>query len=76
MLKLKKVELDEIELYYNILKEENPEKINLLTYQEIADVISENFEVYCSGKDIFILHEPTFDDLVDDITIHYNLITR
>lgn len=70
---LKEVELDEIELYYNILKNENALLINNSTSEEIANIIQANFKVKCSGRDVFLLHEPTLDDMILDSKIHYGL---
>lgn len=58
--------LDELELYLNILKANDPEEINNMTSKEIAEKIEKQFDVECSEQDIFTIHEPTImEDILD-----------
>ena len=74
--RLKKIELDEVELYYNILNSKDPDLINKSTSEEIASIISANFNVDCNGRDVFLIHEPTLEDIIIDSEIHYGLLNN
>lgn len=71
MVELKKVELDEIELYLEILKKDHPDEINNATYSEIANLIEKNFGVVCLWTDISLLHEPTIEQDVIALEVYY-----
>lgn len=68
---LKKVEIDEIELYLELLKSDDPMTINSSTYSTIAEIIQSNFGVECSEHDIFLIHEPTIEELEEDLRSYY-----
>lgn len=71
-MKLKKVPIDEIELYLELLKSNNPEEINRSSYRVIAEMIECNFGVECSEHDIFLLHEPTIEEMEEDLRSYYD----
>ena len=71
---LKKVKLDEIEMCLELLKQDHPKTIHNATYLEIATLIQNNFGVSCSEEQVFLLHEPTIDQDMEDTQIHYNLL--
>lgn len=73
MSSLKKVELDEIELYLRVL-EDKPEKIKNKTCLEIANIIQKEFGVYCNEKQIFLLYEPTVEDNILDSEIYFKQV--
>lgn len=71
--KLVKVEIDEIELYLNLLKQEI--KLDQYTSSEIAEMIRINFNIECTEQDIFLLHEPTIiDPVYETICIYKDFI--
>ena len=71
---LEKVQIDEIELYLNILKSEDFNYVNNCKYSEIAEIIRKRFNVYCTERDIFLIHEPTLQENIIDIQEHYKLL--
>jgi len=74
MVELKHVELDELELYLELLKNDNPADINKATYKEIANLIQNNFGVACTEQDMFLLHEPTIEQDRLSLEIHYRVL--
>ena len=74
MLELKKVKLDEIELYLELMRNNHSEDIRYATYKEIADLIQINFGIVCREEDISLLHEPTIDQDQLDLEIHMNTL--
>lgn len=70
---LKKVPLDEIELNLNLLKLHKPELVsNDKTYKEISESIKEEFGIECDEFDINLLHEPTIEEMEEDLRFHFN----
>jgi len=72
--KLKKVELDEIELYLNMLENDYKEKLNTKTYLEIARLIEKEFGVECDEQTVNLLYDPTLEQLLEDNEIFYKEI--
>lgn len=71
-----KIPIDELELYLNILKSEDFEYINNCKYSEIADIIRKRFNVKCSERDVFLIHEPTLQEEIIDVQEHYKLLSN
>ena len=72
---LKKVLIDELELAYQMLEHDiGKDKVNDLTSEEISNLIRDNYDIDCTGRDIFLLHEPTINDLILDSEIHYGIL--
>lgn len=71
---LKKVELDELELYLNLLKANDSNLINNMSSVEIAKLIETQFKIKCSDKDIFLIHEPTLAEDTLDILLHHKIL--
>lgn len=67
---LRKAPLDEIELFISILKSEN-DKFDEKTNSEIASIIQSRFGVLCTEREVFLLHEPTIDNLIYDSEYFY-----
>lgn len=75
-MKLKKVEIDEIELYLELLKSDDPKTINSSTYKAIADMIQDKFLIECTEEDIRLLHEPTIEEMEEDLRTYYSNTLR
>lgn len=71
---LKRVQIDELELYLEILKADHPESIHNATFKQIANLIQNNFGVVCTEQDMFLLHEPTIDEDRISIEIYYKAL--
>ncbi len=71
-MELKKVKLDEIELYLNEL--DNDRDLRNMTYLEIATLIQLNFGVYCSEQQVNLLYDPKLEDIIDDMEAHYRVL--
>jgi hypothetical protein len=62
MSELKKVQIDEIELYLRYYEQLFPDKIKDLSYEEVSKLISEDFNIECSREDIYLLYEPSIQE--------------
>lgn len=71
---MSKIPLDELELYIQILKHEAFELVNNSSCAEIAKLIENRFDVKCSERDIFLLHEPTLEESILDIQLQYEIM--
>jgi hypothetical protein len=71
-MKLKKVELDELELYLELLKSDRD--VNLLKCSEISEIIRNTYGVHCTEQDIYLLHEPTICEDIYDVECFYRNI--
>jgi hypothetical protein len=71
---LKRVKLDEIELFLELLKNDLGDQINAMTSKDIAALIQTNFDVVCTEQDIFLLHEPTIEQDCLAMEIYYKSI--
>lgn len=71
---LRKVELDEIELCLNLLKLHKPNLINNQTYRQIAENISNEYNIVCKESEIRLLHEPTIEEMSLDLEIYFQAL--
>jgi hypothetical protein len=71
---IKATMLDEVELYLNLAKANHPELIENKTYKQISDGLNKRFEITSTEDDIFLLHEPSVDELEEDLRIHFESI--
>ena len=63
--------LDEVELALNLLKQTHPELIENKTYYQISKSLNSMYKISCSEDDIFLLYEPTIDNIEEDLRIHF-----
>ena len=68
------VELDELELYLNMLIEKDSKLLITKTYLEIAILIENEFNVKCTEHDINLLYDPTIDEIIEDNEILYKQV--
>ena len=52
--------------YYKI----TPESKNL-DYEALAPLLNEAFNIYCTGRDLWLLDEPTVEDDIIDLELQY-----
>jgi hypothetical protein len=71
VIQLKKVKIDEIEMYLNLSIAQFPEVIKNLNYKEIAKYIENNYNVECSEDKVFLLYEPTIEQDIFDMESYY-----
>lgn len=71
---MSKIPLDELELYLQVLKNESPDLVNISSTTEIAVLINNRFNVNCSERDIFLLHEPTLEEEILDIKLQHKIM--
>lgn len=57
----REVELDELEAYLNLYKALY--FVDDLTCDQIANTLSNRYQIKCSGEEIFLLHEPDVYDV-------------
>jgi len=67
--KLDEVELDVIEMYLNMLK--NDTDLSNLTCNNIASLLQERFNIQCGEEEIFLLHEPEVYDVWYEDSYYY-----
>lgn len=72
----KDIELDEVEAYYRILEQTGKYNLNILTSDEISEIINYEFDVNSTGRQVYILHEPTLEDMIIDSQIHYGILNN
>ena len=65
-----KLKLDELEIAIQLVQLDNPALKNV-KYEEIAAEIENQFNCKVDYEDIFLLYEPTIEQLEEDARIHY-----
>ncbi len=48
-----------------------PELIENKTYKQIADSLNSKYSINTTEQDVFLLHEPTIDQLEEDIRVQF-----
>lgn len=76
MQELKKVKLDELELYLNQIEQDYKKELENKTYLEIANLIQVNFNVQCTEQDINLLYDPKLEDLINDNEYYYSQVLQ
>lgn len=66
---LREVELDELEAYLSFYKALY--SVDDITCDQIANKLSERYQIKCSGEEIFLLHEPEVYDVWYEDTYYY-----
>lgn len=66
--------LDEVELHLNLLIKFNSELIRFKSYKEITEILNDKFELNAKEEDVFLLYEPSIEELEDDLRIHFEAI--
>jgi len=69
---LREVELDELEAYLSFYKALY--SVDDLTCDQIANKLSERYQIKCSGEEIFLLHEPDVLDVWYDSAYYYSKV--
>lgn len=64
--------LDEVELAFNLMKIERPDLVDNRTYYQIAKSLNDVYEINCTEDEIFLLYEPTVDNLEEDLRVHFS----
>lgn len=70
-MKEEKLKLDELEIAIQLVQLDNPELKNT-TYANMASEIETQFNCKVDHEDIFLLYEPTIEQIEEDARIHYN----
>lgn len=68
------IPLDELELCLQVLKHEAAELVNNSSSKELVSLIKNRFNVNCSERDIFLLHEPTLEEEILDVQLQYQIM--
>lgn len=71
---LRDAELDEVEMCLQLLQMNHPVQVNSATYSEIAQMIESNFDIRCPVEFISLLHEPTIEQVQEDLEIHLRVL--
>lgn len=66
--------LDEVELYLGLAKIDYPELIDNRTYKQIADALNKKYNIFTTEEDVFLLHEPTIEELEEDLRTHFHAL--
>lgn len=66
--------IDEVELYLEALKNDAPELVEDKTYKEISTSLNKRFGINSTEEDIFLLHEPTIEEMEEDLRIQFEAI--
>lgn len=64
------IQLDELEVYIKLLQLDNPE-LKKAGYQTLKERVEEEFNVSVPIEDVYLLHEPTIQQMEEDMEIHY-----
>lgn len=66
--------LDEVELALGMLKIERPDLVEDKTYYQISKSLNERYQINSTEEDVFLLHEPTIDQMEEDLRIQFATI--
>jgi len=66
--------IDEVELYLEATKNDAPELIEGKTYKQISDSLNKKFGINSTEEDVFLLHEPTIEDMEEDLKVYFDAI--
>ena len=66
---LVEVELDVIEMYLNMIK--NDTNLDNLTCSNIVSLLQKRFGIKCSEEEVFLLHEPQIYDVWYEDAYYY-----
>lgn len=65
-----KLELDELEIAIKLVQVDNP-ILKQATYQELKDIVEKEFNAKVNIEDVYLLYEPTIQQIEEDMEIHY-----
>ena len=66
--------LDEVELSLQLLKQDYPHLVQDKTYKQIAGSLNRIFGLNTNEADVFLLHEPTIEELEEDLRVQFSAL--